>query len=49
MDPLAKLVAAIRREIDKIIAKAENDTDRLLLISLGERRLAELRASYEGK
>lgn len=44
MDPQIKALAAIKREITKIVNQGETKEDKLLLIEFGERRLAELRS-----
>ncbi len=49
MDPQIKLLAAIKREITKIVGKGYKKEDKLMLIDFGERRLAELRAEIEGE
>lgn len=49
MDPQIRALGKIKREITKIIDSGETKEDKLLLISFGERRLAELREEIEGK
>lgn len=49
MDPQIKALAAMKRELGKIVAQGQSKEDKLLLIQFGERRLAELRAETEGK
>lgn len=48
MDPQIKLLAAIKREITKIVEKGLKKEDKLMLIQFGERRLSELREEIEG-
>lgn len=44
MDPQIKALAAMKREIGKIVSQGVTKEDKLLLIQIGERRLAELKA-----
>ncbi len=44
MDPQIKALAAMKRELAKIVSKGATDADKLMLIEFGERRLAELKA-----
>lgn len=42
MDPQIKLLAAMKREITKIVSKAATHGDKMMLIEFGERTLEEL-------
>lgn len=44
MDNQIRLLAAILRELGKIVGQGETDEDKLMLIQFGEKRLKELRA-----
>lgn len=43
MDPTIKALAAIKRDIRKIVAMAQTEQDKLTVIDFGERELAALR------
>ncbi len=49
MDVQIRNLAAIKREIAKIVARGETKDDKLLLIQFGERQLAELKAEINAK
>lgn len=48
MDPQIKLLAAMKREITKIVNHGYKTEDKLMLIEFGQRRLAELKEEIEG-
>lgn len=48
MDPQIRLLAAIKREISKIVNQGATKEDKLMLISFGKRRLEELEAEITG-
>lgn len=43
MDPLVKAMAAITRSIDKIVGSVESKEDKLLVIQMAERKVAEIK------
>jgi hypothetical protein len=47
MDPQIKALAAMKRELGKIVEKGETKEDKIMLIDFGWRRLAELRAELD--
>ena len=47
MDPQIKALAAMKREIKKIVDQGATKSDKLMLIEFGERRLAELKAELQ--
>lgn len=49
MDPQIKLLAAMKREITKIVGKAKTHGDKKMLIDFGERILDEISDNIEGE
>lgn len=49
MDAQIKALAAIKREVTKIVGKGETLDDKLMLIEFGERQLATLKLALQGE
>lgn len=47
MDQQIRLLSAIKREVTKIVEKAETKEDKLLLINFGRKRLDELESDLK--